>query len=267
MGAQRDKMRAGNGDFRTMVPETRDALLVLERMDEGFYAIDNEWRVQYVNRSAEIFWGLERADVLGKSMLTLFPRFERSPAYEAHQLAMASGQSGSIKTVSTATGAPVELRLFPWPAGLSVYFRDITRQRQIEQELKTRDELLTLAELSAGIGVWVADLPSETVMATPQFFRLLGLEPVDGPVSQDLPRSLRHPEDRERVTAGFREAVASGADSYEVEYRIIRPSGEQRWIFGRGRVTRDASGRPSRYSGVDLDVTERKKSRRTTSAW
>ena len=58
---------------------------------------------------------------------------------------------------------------------------------------------------------------------------------------------------------GFREALARGVDSYEVEYRIIRPSdGELRWIFGRGRTVRDGGGRPVRYSGVDIDVTERK---------
>jgi two-component sensor histidine kinase len=62
------------------------------------------------------------------------------------------------------------------------------------------------------------------------------------------------------VREGFREALARGVDSYEVEYRIIRPSdGELRWIFGRGRTVRDGAGQPVRYSGVDIDVTERKR--------
>jgi two-component sensor histidine kinase len=45
---------------------------------------------------------------------------------------------------------------------------------------------------------------------------------------------------------------------HETEYRIIRPSGEVRWILGRGRITRDAEGRPWRYAGVDFDITGRK---------
>jgi PAS domain S-box-containing protein len=191
-------------------------------------------------------------------MFEVFPRFHGSPAWAAHERAMQSGEPGRVETVSTATGIPVELRFFPAASGLSVYFQDLARRRQMEQELKTRDELLTLAETSAGIGVWVADLTTGTVEATPQFFRLLGLEPVDGPVSQEIPRQVRHPDDRDRITQGFREAIAAGADTYDSEYRIIRPSGEVRWIFGRGRVTRDAAGHPWHYAGVDIDITERK---------
>ncbi len=47
-------------------------------------------------------------------------------------------------------------------------------------------------------------------------------------------------------------------DSFEVEYRIRRADGQIRWIFGRGRLIRDAAGRAVRHSGVDVDVTERK---------
>ncbi|HHY50756.1 MAG TPA: PAS domain-containing protein [Alphaproteobacteria bacterium] len=245
-------------ELRRAVPEASDAILLLERMTEGFYAIGSDWRFLYVNRSAETFWGKARGELLGQSMLAVFPRFEGSPAHMAHLQAFAGGKPIEAEVTSTATGTPVRLRLFPTEAGLSAFFHDIRQHREMEQELRTRDELLTLAEESAGIGVWVADLKAGTLVATPQFYRLLGIEPMVGPVPQDLPRRFRHPDDRERVTAGFRAALESGADSYEVEYRIVRPDGEERWIFGRGRMTRDASGQPSRYAGIDLDITDRK---------
>jgi len=240
-------------------PELGDASLVLERMNEGYYAIDRNWRLVRINRSAELFWGRPRTELLGRDMRELFPRFSGSPSFQAHIRAFESGEYQTIETISTATGAPVELRIFPFAEGLSVFFLDITRRRQMEQDVRERDETLTLAELSAGIGVWVADLKAGTVRGTPQYFRLMGLEPVAGPVSVEIVRQLRHPQDRERVTRGFEEALAGGSDVYEVEYRIIRPSGEERWIFGRGRVSRDAEGNPWRYSGVDIDITERKR--------
>jgi PAS domain S-box-containing protein len=242
----------------TEVPDAADPALVLERMSEGFYAIDRAWRFRYINSAAEAFWQRSRAELLGRSMLEIFPNFQGSPAWAAHQRAMQSGEPGRVEAISTATGVPVELRLFPRPDGLSVYFQNLARRRAMEQELQNRDELLTLAEVSAGIGVWLADLNAGTVQATPQFFRLLGIEPVEEPVPQALPRQYRHPDDRDRVEKGFRDAIARNADTYDAEYRIIRPSGEVRWIFGRGRVTRDAQGRPWRYAGVDIDITERK---------
>ena len=119
-------------------------------------------------------------------------------------------------------------------------------------------DALALAEQSAGIGVWSIDLRTGLVRGTAQFFRIMGLEPTGDQVPVDALRALRHPDDRARVVEGFRNALEGGTDAYEIEYRIILPDGRIRWIFGRGRVVRDASGKPIRYSGVDLDITDRK---------
>ncbi|HWA18573.1 MAG TPA: PAS domain-containing protein [Devosia sp.] len=241
------------------LPELETPDLVLDRIDEGFYAIDRDWRFIFINRQAEAFWGRSRQHMLGRSMLELFPAFPNSASHRAHLEAMTSRNAEMrVDTISTATGAPVALRLYPSPGGLSVYFRDTTRPRQLERELKDRTELLDLAESSAGIGVWIQDLASATMTATPQYFHLLGIDPIEGPVPQDFVRNFRHPEDRERVRTRFRDAVDAGAEEFEAEYRIVRPNGEERWIFGRGRVVRNEAGVPVRYSGVDIDITERK---------
>lgn len=242
-----------------LVPELTDPALILERMDEAFYVVDRDWRLQLVNAQAEAFWGRQRSELIGRSMLELFPAFEGSAPFEAHRRAMETDEPVAIETVSTATGNPVQLHLFPNPDGISVYFRDITARRSMERELENRNNLLTMAEESAGIGIWVQDIVNGTMQATPQFFHLLGIDPIKGPVPQEYIRDFRHPEDRDRVTRGFQEAVAAGSDTFDAEYRIIRPSGEERWIFGRGRVVRDPSGQITQYSGIDLDVTERKR--------
>jgi PAS domain S-box-containing protein len=129
----------------------------------------------------------------------------------------------------------------------------------LAEALKESHELLVLAEQSAGIGVWDNDLATDMVRGTPTFFRLMGLPVANEAIANDVVRAVRHPDDAGRVRQGYLDAVARGLDTYEVEYRIIRPSdGEQRWIFGRGRTVRDSQGRPVRYSGVDIDITERK---------
>ena len=123
---------------------------------------------------------------------------------------------------------------------------------------KFTEDALALAEQSAGIGVWSIDLTTGLARGTAQFFRIMGLPPTTGPIPMDAIRALRHPDDRERVLSGFRKALEDGSDAYEIEYRIVRPDGSLRWIVGRGRVVRDRAGKPSRYSGIDLDITDRK---------
>jgi PAS domain S-box-containing protein len=119
-------------------------------------------------------------------------------------------------------------------------------------------EFLELAEASAGIGVWDMDLATGMVRGRPQFFRLMGLDPGTEQVPIDVMRALRHPDDRANVVDGFQQSLQERTDYYESEYRILK-NGQIRWILGRGRVVRDERGKPVRYSGVDIDITERKR--------
>ena len=203
--------------------------------------------------------GRRRADILGRTIFEIFPAFAGSRSHRACERALRRGRPVRIETISAIFDAPVEINIFPSPSGVSVYFRDINERKRMEEALRERDNILSLAERSAEIGVWDVDLATGMVRGTPQFFRLFGLEPADDPVPIEAMRAVRHPDDAKRVIQGFKEAVESGTDYYEMEYRIVRPDGETRWIFGRGRVVRDPSGQPVRYSGVDIDVTDRKR--------
>jgi PAS domain S-box-containing protein len=137
--------------------------------------------------------------------------------------------------------------------------RDASKaQRLAREKLEEREERLRLAEHAAASGIWEIDIASDSVRGTRQFFLIMGLEPTEEPVPMSVLRGLRLPEDRERVNQGYTAAVERSVDFYESEYRIIRGDGEIRWIFGRGKVIRDASGRPVRYSGIDIDVTDKK---------
>src|SRR4029079_14672382 len=98
----------------------------------------------------------------------------------------------------------------------------------------------------------------DTVRGTEQYFRIMGLEPTDTPVPMIRIRSLRPTDDRERVSDGYQRALEQGQDVYDSEFRIRRPDGALRVIFGRGRVVRDGQGNPLRYSGIDIDITDRK---------
>jgi len=66
-----------------------------------------------------------------------------------------------------------------------------------------------------------------------------------------------HPDDRELVAGHIAEAIAHHT-KYRIEFRLIRPDGALRWKRGVGRAFYDQAGRPTRMTGVALDITDRK---------
>ena len=66
-----------------------------------------------------------------------------------------------------------------------------------------------------------------------------------------------HPEDRESVRKAVENSLRTGAE-YRVEYRVVLPNGQIRWIAGRGHVEFNGDGQPVRMRGCALDITTRK---------
>jgi PAS domain S-box-containing protein len=231
---------------------------VLEGMSDAFYALDRNWSFAYVNGNAERIWQRLRDELLGRDIRLVFPELVGSDVATAVAAALTEGKNAQFETTDPAVGMPVELRIVANHSGVAVYFRDITARRQMARAFRGHDEILAMAEASAGIGVWDLDLRTGMLQGTAQFFRIMGLEPTTGSVPIETTRRLRHPGDRERVAQNIDHAVAHGEDYLESEYRIVRPDGAMRWIFGRGRVIRDATGVPVRCNGVDVDITDRK---------
>ena len=69
--------------------------------------------------------------------------------------------------------------------------------------------------------------------------------------------AIIHPDDRATVMAAIAETLERRTD-HRVEYRIIRPDGEVRWVEGRGQMVAGGGGRGPRLLGVCMDITERK---------
>ena len=66
-----------------------------------------------------------------------------------------------------------------------------------------------------------------------------------------------HPDDRKRSSVA--DLVALGGSRFQVEFRLVRPSGEVRWCYGAGIISRDAAGKAVRMNGVTVDITDRKR--------
>jgi PAS domain S-box-containing protein len=135
--------------------------------------------------------------------------------------------------------------------------RDIHERIQAEIALHDSEERLSLAMDASRTGVWEWDLNSGAALCSPECLIILGIASFGGKVQSFI--DAVHPEDANRVIHSVNQAIAEIRD-YNSEFRIIRPSGEVRWVSHRGRPKYDESDKPLRMIGTIQDITERKHS-------
>ncbi len=114
------------------------------------------------------------------------------------------------------------------------------------------------AQRLAHLGYWERDTDTDLITWSDETYRIFGLQPQERVLNLAQLPDLVHPEDKQIVI----EAVAAalrGGPRYDVEYRVVRPTGEVRLVHSQGDITRDESGRPRRMFGTVQDITERKR--------
>ncbi|MCE7979882.1 MAG: response regulator [Caldilinea sp. CFX5] len=135
--------------------------------------------------------------------------------------------------------------------------------KKLEQTVAERtDQLretaiwLELAETAAGVGAWDWDLTTQTARCSPTCLALYGQTPTDQPVLLEQWLRSLHPEDAPRILREVDEAIAMQA-LYHSDYRVVWPNGTIRWTSNRGQVLYSPQGKPLRFIGATIDVTER----------
>jgi PAS domain S-box-containing protein len=146
--------------------------------------------------------------------------------------------------------------------------QDITDRKRAEealtlmsldvQESKTR---LEEAQRIAHVGHWVWDLGNDGLTWSDETYRIFGLRPQERPMDLEAFQEMIHPEDREFLLRAKQDA--RGGERPDIEYRIVRPSGEVRIVHSQGNVMRDVSGQPRQRFGTVQDITDRKRAEET----
>jgi PAS domain S-box-containing protein len=159
-----------------------------------------------------------------------------------------------------ATDYVVKQRLGRLPSVVTRTLAELKERLQrhdVEQALMDSERELRLALQAGRFGAWSLDFATRTLKCSDLCRRNFGREPAD-PFSYDDLVDAIHPDDRNRMLDAVQKSVLSGND-YDIEYRVITPSGEVRWIGIRGQPIYDSQGRAERIMGVSVDIDSRKR--------
>lgn len=123
------------------------------------------------------------------------------------------------------------------------------------ESLRDSERRLEAAQRIAHVGWWERDYRTSHVELSHEASRIFGVEPVDMPYWHGRWLGLIHPDDRLR-TAAASEAALQGGARYDVEYRVVRPDGEERMVHSQGDVIWNEAGQATRQFGVMQDITD-----------
>jgi PAS domain S-box-containing protein len=142
---------------------------------------------------------------------------------------------------------------------------DVTEKKHAEAALREREWRLRLAlDASAG-GSWTWDARTNHVDWDDRFRARYGLGR-DAPASFETYLSRVHEEDRPQILAIFDEMLRTPREAWDHTFRIMLADGTVSWSQSLGRAERAADGQVIRLTGLELDVTERRKAEKAVQA-
>jgi PAS domain S-box-containing protein len=198
----------------------------------------------------------------GASGLDFLDRLTSRAATPPVLLLTGVGDDGVDMAAMRAGAADFLVKSEITPLLLERAVRYAVQQHRSEQALRDSEERFRQLAENIGAVFWLYDLAqARTVYVSPAYERIWARSVRELYADPGVWLRSVHPDD-----AGALAAVTGTVEPYEVEYRIVRPDGEVRWIRDRGFPIRDARGAAFRTAGIAEDITERRAAQDTLAS-
>ena len=243
-----EQSRQAQEDLREAYQHTAG---ILESITDAFYALDRQWRFTYLNAQAERLLFRPRAELLGKNLWEEFPGSEGADFYGRVHQAAAQQTAITFEEYYAPLAAWFDVRVYPSPDGLSVYFHDISERKRSETDLR----LLSGGLASAVDGIIIADArlaDFPVVYANTAFLSLTGYSEEE--VIGRNCRFLQGEDTDPAAVRQIREALRAG-ELCRVPLLNYRKDHTPFWNDLVISPMRDAAGVLTHFVGVQHDAT------------
>ncbi len=241
----------------------REFTQAIETASSGVAIADRDLKLRQVNAALAGMFGIERQELLGQSLRTLFPA--ALAGHEFRDLVELRGLATESETRRRdGTPFPVEISFDPVldedgsAVGVVAIVQDISDRRRTAEALRVSEERYALAVRGAADGIWDWDLVHGRVYYSDRWQSLVGLAPGDVAPSPDEWFSRVHAEDLPTLTARLDRHLAGETTHFEMEHRVLHADGTYRWMLARGAAVWDETNRATRIAGSQTDITDRK---------
>ncbi len=260
--AELEARRRAEGELR----QNQERLqLVIENSEDVLIMQDADGA--YVHYSGPKQFGMASSDVVGKRPSDLHDPDAAALILDRHRKVMATGATISSDDAIHWNGLPFWFSTRVSPArdgnnaiiGTVTVSHNITARKHYEEALRKSEERFHLAVQGSNDGLWDWQLDTGETYFSPRWKSMLGYAAEEIPDSYDTWKGLVHPDDVEKAERAMKNLFASNANHFEEEFRMRHKDGRHLSILSRGTLVRNAQGKPIRFVGTHVDITERKK--------
>lgn len=221
--------------------------------------------IQFVSKGIEELWEIHRETALA-DMSTLIDKVhiddmqglidsmaasmsDKSPWDYTYRVIMDDGRTKWIN----GRGIPKEL-----PDGSTLWHvidLDVTRLKNVEQNMESTNMQLELGIKTAGLGIWEMDMSTEELIWNDELHCIYGITPEEFNHHPDGWRAQVHPEDVDHANAKFGKII-KGEEVRDVRFRIYnKRTGELKHILASGMPVFNKHGAVAKLIGINIDVT------------
>ena len=252
---------------RLQESETRYRTFI-ETSNEGVMNVDSDQRINFINKRMCEMLGYPSEEILGYPLNGLL--FEED--IPVHLEKMRLWQKGNVKSYERRFRKKNGEALWTLLSGTSLFdadghyvgtyamFADITRRKQMEEQLRTSEERFRLALEAAHIGLWDWDIKHDRFFLSSTYYTMLGYEPESGSGNREEWLARVHTDDRHLVVENIQKILSRQADRYTYDARLLHADGRYRWqrVVGFSMET-DSGGEVTRMLGLRMDIDDQKR--------
>jgi PAS domain S-box-containing protein len=234
-----------------------DVSAVLERVQDGFVALDRTWHYRYLNSTAARLLGRSKpADLIGKHIWTEYPEGVGQEFQLAYQRAMDTQQVQVFLDYYPPWQRWFENRVFPSSDGLTIYFTDVTQRVKDSEALRQSEQRLRAFFDSGLVGMAMFTADWRWGQVNDRLCEMLGYSR-EQMLSLEW-GNLQAGDDGVRDRARMSEALGGAAGSFRMERRLRRADGSVLEAAVVGCPERATDGSLDRIFCLIEDIGQRK---------
>jgi len=230
----------------------------LENISDAFFTLDTNWNITFLNSEVERLTRKNRKELLGANIWSAFPEAMGSAFEQQYFKAVREQVTVEFEEFYASLDTWFAVKAYPTPEGLAVYCKDVTQQKIAEDAVRESAERFRLLARATNDAIWDWNMVTSELWWNEGFETLFGYSRCEVDSSLSSLTDYIHPDDRELVVSGMREAIDGGNDHWSAEYRYRCKKGHYAFVRNRGHIIRDAMEKPVRMIGGMTDLTNLK---------